>query len=100
MIGFNRQIFTHAERSFGAWSSGSKWISSTSESSFASIRLLCYHLPTTPPAIGKIPGDVYWKPVYNLLEGTFTVFLVNATHVKNVPGRTTDKADARWRPNL
>jgi len=46
----------------------------------------------------------YWKPVYNLLEGTFTVFLVNATHVKNVPGRKTDKSrcplarqtDALW----
>lgn len=42
----------------------------------------------------------YWKPVYNLLEGTFTVFLVNATHVKNVPGRKTDKADARWLAKL
>jgi transposase len=42
----------------------------------------------------------YWKPVYNLLEGTFTVFLVHATHVKNVPGRQTDKADARWLAKL
>jgi len=38
----------------------------------------------------------YWKPVYNLLEDTFTVFLVHAAHVKNVPGRKTDQADARW----
>jgi hypothetical protein len=45
---------------------------------------------------GKIPGGVYWKPVYHLLEDTFTVFLVHATHVKNVPGRKSDKADARW----
>jgi hypothetical protein len=37
-----------------------------------------------------------WQPVDNLLEGTLTVCLVHATHVKNVPGRTTDKADARW----
>jgi transposase len=42
----------------------------------------------------------YWKPVFNLLEGTCTVFLVNATHVKNVPGRKTDKADARWLAKL
>src|SRR5207245_5142078 len=42
----------------------------------------------------------YWKPVYNLLEDTFTVFLVNAAHVKNVPGRKTDKADARWLAKL
>jgi transposase len=38
----------------------------------------------------------YWKPVYNILEGNVTVFLVNAAHVKQVPGRKTDKADARW----
>jgi transposase len=37
----------------------------------------------------------YWKPVFNSLEGSFTVFLVNARHVKQVPGRKTDKADAR-----
>ena len=37
-----------------------------------------------------------WKPIYNLLEGDVTVFLVNAAHVKNVPGRKTDRADARW----
>lgn len=38
----------------------------------------------------------YWTPVYNLLEDTFTVVLVKATPVKNVPGRKTDTADARW----
>jgi transposase len=38
--------------------------------------------------------------LYNLLEDTFTVFLVNAAHVKNVPGRKTDKADARWLAKL
>jgi Transposase len=42
----------------------------------------------------------YWKSVYHLLEGTFTVFLVNATHVKNVPGWKTDKADVRWLAKL
>src|SRR5687768_5707115 len=42
----------------------------------------------------------YWRPVYNLLEGNFTVFLVNAAHVKQVPGRKTDKADARWLAKL
>jgi transposase len=38
----------------------------------------------------------YWKPVFNLFEGTVHVFLVNASPVKRVPGRKTDKADARW----
>ena len=38
----------------------------------------------------------YWKPVFNLLAGNCQVFWVNAAHVKRVPGRKTDKADARW----
>jgi transposase len=42
----------------------------------------------------------YWQPVYNLLEGDVTVFLVNAAHVKHVPGRKTDRADARWLAKL
>jgi transposase len=45
------------------------------------------------------PGE-YWRPIYNLLEGSFTVLLVNAAHVKQVPGRKTDKADARWLAKL
>ncbi len=40
-------------------------------------------------------GD-YWKPIYNLLEGHVDVLLVNARHVKNVPGRKTDVKDAEW----
>jgi transposase len=42
----------------------------------------------------------YWRLVYNLLEGHVTIFLVNAAHVKQVPGRKTDKADARWLAKL
>jgi len=38
----------------------------------------------------------YWKPVYNLLEGSFTVLVVNAAHIKYVPGRKTDVKDAEW----
>ena len=40
-------------------------------------------------------GD-YWKPVFNLLEGNCEVLLVNAEHVKHVPGRKTDVKDAEW----
>jgi transposase len=40
-------------------------------------------------------GD-YWKPVFNILEGTFQVILVNAQHLKAVPGRKTDVKDAEW----
>jgi transposase len=42
----------------------------------------------------------YWRPVYKLLEGDLTVFLVNAAHVKQVPGRKTDKNEARWLAKL
>lgn len=37
---------------------------------------------------------VYWQPIYNLLEGLFTVLVVNAQHLKAVPGRKTDVLDA------
>jgi transposase len=43
---------------------------------------------------------VYWKPVYNLLEGSFTVLLVNAAHMNNVPGRKTDVKDCEWIADL
>jgi transposase len=39
---------------------------------------------------------VYWKPVFNILEGRFAVLLVNAGHLKQVPGRKTDVKDAEW----
>jgi transposase len=39
---------------------------------------------------------VYWKPVYYALEDDFELLLVNAQHVKNVPGRKTDTSDAQW----
>jgi transposase len=39
---------------------------------------------------------VYWKPVYNILEGQFELLVVNAQHLKAVPGRKTDVLDAEW----
>jgi len=39
---------------------------------------------------------VYWKPVFNILEGRFQVLLVNAEHIKQVPGRKTDVKDCQW----
>jgi len=39
---------------------------------------------------------VYWKPVFNILEGLLTVILVNARHIKAVPGRKTDVRDCEW----
>jgi transposase len=40
---------------------------------------------------------VYWKPIYNILSAEgFEVLLVNAQHIKNVPGRKTDVQDCQW----
>jgi len=43
---------------------------------------------------------VYWKPIWNLLEEQFELFLVNARHVKAVPGRKTDVHDCEWLAEL
>lgn len=43
---------------------------------------------------------VYWKPVWNILEGQFEVLLVNAQHIKAVPGRKTDQKDSEWIADL
>lgn len=39
---------------------------------------------------------VYWKPVFNVLEGVCEILLVNAQHIKAVPGRKTDVRDCEW----
>src|SRR6266404_1438745 len=42
-----------------------------------------------------------WKPVWNVMEGLFeTVMIVNAEHMRRVPGRKTDKKDAEWLAEL
>lgn len=43
---------------------------------------------------------VYWKPVYNLLDGRFAILVVNAEHVKALAGRKTDVQDAEWLADL
>lgn len=43
---------------------------------------------------------VYWRPVYNVLEGHLELQVVNAEHVKAVPGRKTDVKDAEWLADL
>jgi hypothetical protein len=45
------------------------------------------------------PGES-WKPVVHIWEGSLTVFLVNAAHVTQGPGRKTDTADVRWLATL
>ena len=43
---------------------------------------------------------VFWKPIYNLLEGQFELLLVNPQHIKAVPGRKTDVRDCEWIADL
>jgi transposase len=43
---------------------------------------------------------VYWKPVWHILEGQFQLLLVNAQHVKAIPGRKTDRRDSAWLAQL
>lgn len=43
---------------------------------------------------------VYWKPVWNILQGHFPLLLANPYHMKNIPGRKTDQNDAEWIADL
>ncbi len=43
---------------------------------------------------------VYWKPIYNVLDGAVELLVVNARHIKAVPGRKTDVRDAEWIADL
>ncbi|HVU65957.1 MAG TPA: IS110 family transposase [Ktedonobacteraceae bacterium] len=43
---------------------------------------------------------IYWRPIFNILEAAFGVVLVNAQHMKAVPGRKTDVKDAEWLADL
>jgi transposase len=47
-------------------------------------------------AVAMESTGVYWKPVSNILESEFEVILVNARHIKYVPGRKSDISDAQW----
>ena len=67
-------------------------------SSLTSLRDWCKQEKVTHVAIEST--GVYWKPVFNVLEEDFDIILVNARHVKNVPGHKTDKKDSRWLSKL
>jgi len=67
-------------------------------SSLTSLREWCKQEGVTHVAMEST--GVYWKPVFNILEENFEIILVNARHVKNVPGHKTDKKDSRWLSKL
>jgi len=50
--------------------------------------------------VGMEATGVYWKPIYNLLEGHFELVVANARHIKAVPGHKTDVKDAQWIASL
>ncbi|MBM4289734.1 MAG: IS110 family transposase [Deltaproteobacteria bacterium] len=52
------------------------------------------------PVVALESTGIYWRPVHNVLEGEVQVVLVNARHIKNVPGRKTDIADSQWLAGL
>jgi transposase len=47
-------------------------------------------------AVAMESTGVYWKPIWNVLEGEMELLLCNAQHLKAVPGRKTDVKDAEW----
>ena len=51
------------------------------------------------PVVMESTGS-YWKPLYTLLERTLELLVVNARHIKNVPGRKTDVRDGEWIADL
>jgi transposase len=52
------------------------------------------------PIVAMESTGIYWRPIHNVLEGYLEVILVNARHIKNVPGRKTDIEDSKWLAGL
>ena len=52
------------------------------------------------PIVAMESTGVYWRPIHNILEGDNETILVNARHIRNVPGHKTDIADSRWLTGL
>lgn len=64
------------------------------------LRLLDWLMAEGCAIIAIESTGVYWRPVFNILEGSISVMLVNARHVKAVPGRKTDVKDCEWLADL
>lgn len=60
------------------------------------IRLRGWLLAHDCPIVAMESTGVYWRPLHNILEGYLQVVLVNARHIKHLPGRKTDMADSQW----
>jgi transposase len=64
------------------------------------IRMRSWLLDHDCPIAAMESTGIYWRPVHNVLEGYMEVILVNARHIKNVPGRKTDISDSKWLAGL
>lgn len=64
------------------------------------LELVDWLVQSNCPIVAMESTGSYWKPVYNLLEAVLEVYVVNAQHVKTVPGRKTDVKDAEWIADL
>ena len=62
----------------------------------ALLKLLDWLVSQGAEAAAMESTGVFWKPIWNILEGSVKVILVNARHIKNVPGRKTDVKDCDW----
>jgi transposase len=60
------------------------------------LELLDWLVQAGVPVVAMESTGVYWKPVFNVLEGSLSVMLVNPEHIKQVPGRKTDVRDCEW----
>jgi len=93
----------HKETIVATIRSGSKDYETKEFSSFTSslteLRDWCKQRGVTHIAMEST--GIYWKPVFNVLEDeSFEIILVNARHVKNIPGHKTDKKDSAWLSKL
>ena len=52
------------------------------------------------PILAMESTGVYWHPIHNVIADSMEVILVNARHIKNVPGRKTDISDSKWLAGL
>ena len=48
----------------------------------------------------QISTGIYWRPIFNLLEGRYEILLVNAQHMHAIPGHKTDSKDSEWIADL
>jgi len=60
------------------------------------LKLLDWLMAEAVEAVAMEATGVFWKPIWNILDGSVKLILANARHIKNVPGRKTDVKDCEW----